>query len=141
MLSASLENVGEGDVVSMLFSRGDTRIAAKAFLKWFRQSGGKVTKRQLSNFSYELASGTLGCRLSRTNFYKTIFHRFLDLGLIAEQLAYDPVKRKGVPVYRAVVQPIPSHRPISPSLTYLAHVIAEKWNEQFRGVDRFALST
>jgi hypothetical protein len=63
---------------------------------------------------------------SCTNFYKTVFHRFLYLGLIAAQLAYNPVKRKAVPVYRAVVQPIPKHGPIAPGLTFYVHVVAEK---------------
>ncbi len=47
----------------------------------------------MDQFSHVLASGKV---LSRTNFYKTILHRFMDLGLIAEQLEYDYKKHDSV---------------------------------------------
>jgi hypothetical protein len=42
----------------------------------------------------ELGSGKVGARLSRTNFYKTVLGRFLDIGLVAEDLVYDKEARK-----------------------------------------------
>jgi hypothetical protein len=71
-------------------------------------------------------------RLSRTNFYKTVLGRFIDLGLVAEDLVYDKEARKAVRAYRAVVQPVGSRRPLAPSLMYLAHVISERWNAELQ---------
>jgi len=131
MLSVSLEKVGEEDIVDILFTREDSRRAARLFLGWLKDRQGRCSKPEMNEFSHTLASDKV---LSRTNFYKTILHRFMVLGLIAEQLEYDQRKNDSVKVYRAVLQPIGKRRPISPSLTYLAHVVAEKWNLKFSGV-------
>jgi len=80
----------------------------------------------------ELGSGKVGAKLSRTNFYKTVLGRFLDLGLVAEDPVYDKEARKTVRAYRAVVQPVGSRRPLAPSLMYLAHVISERWNAELQ---------
>jgi hypothetical protein len=87
----------------------------------------------MNSFSYELASGKLGARLSRTNFYKTILGTFTALGLVTEDLTYDQKAMKAVNAYRAVVQPVSERRPASPSLIYLAHVVGERWNREFFG--------
>ena len=131
LLAISLESVGEDDVTSILFNRQDTRSAAGAFLDWLKESGGRCSKAEMNHFSHMLSSGELGCRLSRTNFYKTILHRFLELGLIGEQLEYDHKMGRTEKAYKVIVQPIPGRRPMAPSLTYLAHVVAEKWNKEF----------
>jgi hypothetical protein len=130
MLSVILEGVKEKDLVSMLFSREDSRAAARAFVVWLRGKGGRCSKAELSRFTYELDAGRVGARLSRTNFYKTVLGRFLDLGLVAEDLVYDKEALKAVRAYRAVVQPVGSRRPLAPSLMYLAHVISERWNAE-----------
>lgn len=131
MLSASLERVSEEDFASLLFIREDSRLAARAFIAWLKERGGRATKAEMSQFSYRLADGIGAARLTRANFYKTILGRFLDLGLVAEQLVYDPARRKAVKAYQAVVQPVGSRRPLAPSLLYLAHVMGEKWNQEF----------
>lgn len=131
LFSVSLERATEGDLVDMLFSREDSRKAAGAFVTWLRGKGGRCSKGEMSRFSHDLASGRLGCRLSRTNFYKTVLGRFLDLGLVAEDLVYDAEERRAVNAYRVVVQPVGRHRPLAPSLMYLAHVVSERWNEEF----------
>ncbi len=131
MLSGSLETVREGDIISMLFTRQDSRLAARVFLDWLKGKGGRCSKEEMSRFSHELASGKLRARLSRTNFYKGLLHHFLDLGLIAEQLEYDHGRRKTIRAYRAVIQPVTKHRPMGPSLPYLAALISEKWNREF----------
>ena len=133
MLSVSLERVGEKDFLEMLFSHRDSREAARVFLGWFRRKGGCCSKQEMSQFSYDLASGKLDARLSRTNFYKTILGTFTGLGLIAEDLTYDREAMKAVKAYRAVVQPVSERRPSGPSLVYLAHVVAERWNQEFFG--------
>ena len=127
----SVQRVGEEDIAGMLFSRKDSRDAARAFMNWLKGRGGKCTKSEMNSFSHVLASGKLGYRLSRTNFYKTILHRFIELGLMAEQIEYDYRRKRNVKVYRAVIQPIAKRRPMAPSLTYLAHLIAERWNSEF----------
>ena len=60
--------------------------------------------------------------------------RMIKLGLIAEQLEYDHKMQRTERVYKVIVQPIPGRRPMAPSLIYLAHIIAEKWNQEFMGV-------
>ena len=129
-LAISLESAAEQDVVYMLFNRRDTRNAARAFLEWLKDNGRRCSKAQMNQFASTLASGNLGCRLSRTNFYKTVLHRLLELGLLGEGLEYDS-KRGTQKVYRAIIQPVGKRRPMAPSLTYLAHIVAEKWNEGF----------
>ncbi len=86
---------------------------------------------EMNQFSKMLASGELSCRLSRTNFYKTVLHRFLDLGLMEERLRYDYSKQKAVKIYGVVYQPINKRRPRNPSLLYIAHMVSEKWNLEF----------
>jgi hypothetical protein len=133
LLSVSLERVTEQDLVSMLFARQDSRLAARAFVSWLKGKNGRCSKSEMNRFSHDLASGRLGVRLSRTNFYKTILARFVDLGLVAEDLVYDPETRKAVKAYHVVVQPVSGRRPMSPSLLYLAHVVSERWNQEIFG--------
>ncbi|MGD0478418.1 MAG: hypothetical protein ABSB29_09680 [Nitrososphaerales archaeon] len=130
MLSVSLERVTEQDLVSMLFNREDSRLAARTFVGWLKRRNGRCSKKEMSGFSHDLASGRLGVKLSRTNFYKTILARFIDLGLVAEDLVYDPEARKAVKAYHVVVQPVSGRRPTSPSLLFLAHVVSERWNQE-----------
>ena len=85
----------------------------------------------MSRFSYRLASGMSGLKLSRADFYGNILKVFIESGLIALQPELDPVRRMVVRVYRAVIQPIPLRRPPAPSIIYNAHIIAERWNEEF----------
>jgi hypothetical protein len=131
LLSASLERVGEEDFAGLLFSREDSRLAARVFISWLKSNNGRCSKEDMSRFSYELAAGIDGARLARTNFYKTILARFIELGLVCEKLVYDPSRRKAVKAYEVIIQPLPSRRPLAPSLLYLAHVISEKWNAEF----------
>ncbi len=121
----------EDDVVRMIFRHRESVKAAKTFIDWLRSLGGTCTHSQMNKFSKMLASGELGCKLSRTNFYGTILSRFLDLGLLEERLRYDYEKRKAVKVYGVIYQPVTKRRPTSPSLLFIAHVICEKWNQEF----------
>lgn len=114
----------------MLFTREDSRQAARTFLRWLRSKQGRCTKSEMSTFSHELAAGKRGARFSRTNFYAGILARFMDLGLVAEDMVYDPEARKGVKAYHVVVQPVSGRRPTSPSLLFLAHVVSEHWNQE-----------
>jgi hypothetical protein len=114
----------------MLFARQDSRLAARAFVRWLKGRGGRCSKHEMNHFSHDLASGRLGAKLSRTNFYKTILSRFIDLGLVAEDLVYDPEARRAVKAYHVVVQPVSGRRPTSPSLLFLAHVVSERWNQE-----------
>jgi hypothetical protein len=47
----------------MLFSHEDSRQAARVFLTWFREKGGRFSKHEINAFGYELASGKLGTPL------------------------------------------------------------------------------
>ena len=111
MLSASLKSIGREDLTDLIFTHNDSRKAARVFLDWLKGKGGRCTKEEMSQFSHILASGKLSCRLSRTNFYKTILNRLIGLGLVAEQVEYNYAKRKTESVYRAIVQPITKKKP------------------------------
>ena len=125
--------VREDDVVKMLFKHPDSIRAARAFLDWLKNKGGACTHSEMNQFAKMLASGKLGCKLSRTNFYKTLLHRFLDLGLIAEQPQYDYNKKRIIKAYRAIIQPIGKRRPMGPSLPLITYLLCEKWNREFTG--------
>ncbi len=131
LLSASLERVSEEDFASLLFNREDSRLAARAFIGWLKSKNGRCSKEEMSRFSHELAAGMNGARLTRANFYKTILAKFLELGLVSEQLVYDPSRRKAVKAYQVIIQPVTKRRPLGPSLPYLAHLMSEKWNSEF----------
>ena len=123
----------EDDIVNLIFDHKPSRLAARALIEWLKGKGGSCTHTDMNKFSHMLASGTIGCSLSRANFYGTILHRLLDLGLIAEQKQYDYKMRRASKVYMRVFQPIPKKRPMGPSLTLIAHLIAERWNDEFTG--------
>ena len=56
MLSISLEKVGEEDLVSILFSRENSRRAARLFLGWLRDRHGRCSKPEMNEFNHTLAS-------------------------------------------------------------------------------------
>lgn len=132
LLAAAIEKADEGsDVVDALFSRADTRRAASAFLRWFAANGGRATQREMSEFAHRLAAGTVGAKLSRQNFYGGILRRLIALGLVSVGPVYDQRNRRATKGYLAVLQSVPQRRPPSGSLVYLAHRLAERWNQQF----------
>jgi hypothetical protein len=122
----------EDDISEFLFHTRGSRKAARVFLEWFRSRGGRATKEEVSDFADSLAAGRFSSKLSRSNFYSSVIRNFLDAGLVALQPEFDHETRKVVRVYRAITQPIPQRRPARPSLVYNAHVLAERWNEQFK---------
>ncbi|MGA2666185.1 MAG: hypothetical protein ABSF83_14695 [Nitrososphaerales archaeon] len=131
MLTSNL-SVRDGDLVDQLFNHKISRGAARALLEFLKANGGKCTKGEMNGFSRTLASGRLGVRISRTNFYRTVLSRFVDLQLIAEQLEYDQSRRKAVKLYKVVVQPL-GRKPMGPSLMAVAYGVAQRWNEIFVG--------
>ena len=135
LLSVSSEQVLKSqDIVDLIFYRKDSKRAARALLSWLRGKGGRCTKQEMSSFAGSLDSGELGFQFSEENFYRGVLKRFRDLGLIAEEAAYDPMSRsprRSTRVYRMVRQPIPQHRPLAPSFAYVSHLFCERWNEQF----------
>ena len=95
MLAASFENAeGAEDVAEVLFVRNDTGAAAEVFLKWFRRRNGRCSRAEMSGFADLLASGRLGCKLARQNFYRTILHKFVKYGLVALVPEYDAPRRR-----------------------------------------------
>jgi hypothetical protein len=122
---------GTEDISRLLFSRQDSRRAGRALVDWLKRKGGSCTQREMSEFSWRLENGELGFKFSRRNFYGGILRRYLAFGLIAEGFQYDPVKRKAMRGYHAVVQPITRHPPVSPSLPHLIHGVCQKWNAEF----------
>jgi len=123
--------IREEDVVKMLFRHSDSAKAARTFIDWLKSKKGVCSHSEMSDFSHRLASGELRSRLSRTNFYRTVLHNFINSGLIAEQPSYDHKSRKIVKVYRIVLQPVTKHKPMSPSFIHLAHLVGKKWNAEF----------
>lgn len=130
LIAAAIENADEDvDVVDRLFSRAESRRAASAFLTWFVANGGRATQKEMSEFSRGLASGSVGARLSRANFYGSILKRLIALGLVSVGPVYDERRRRAVKGYLAVLQAVPQRRPPAGSLVYLVHRFAERWNQ------------
>ena len=129
MLAADL-SAENGDLVDQLFKHKVSRSAGRALIAYLKSNDGKCTKSEMNRFSRTLASGTLGVRISRTNFYKTVLSRFTELQLVAEQLEYDQKLRKAVKLYKVVVQPL-GRKPMSPSLMAVAYEMARRWNAIF----------
>ena len=84
----------------------------------------------MSEFAFGLQTGE-PCKFSRTNFYRGVLRRFIDLGLIVESPEYDDRSRNVIKLYKVVCKPIPQHRPMGPSFFYLAHLVCESWNREF----------
>jgi hypothetical protein len=123
-----MERLQKGDVVSLLFRRRDSRRAARALLEMLRSKGGRCTAREMSEFARRLAIGD-PCKFSRTNFYRSILKRFVELGFIAELPYYNAVTKRVIKSYTIVHQPIGIRRPMGPSFVYYAHRVSEAWNE------------
>ena len=131
-LEVSFEDVKrERDVVNLIFRHRRSRGAARALIEWLKDRGGSCTHTEMNEFSHLLASGKLGCSLSRTNFYGTVLKRLMGLCLIVEQPQFDYETRKVLKVYRIVVQPIGKRKPVGPSLLLLSYEVCAKWNEEF----------
>jgi hypothetical protein len=109
-----------------------TQRAARAFIDWLRVKGGSCSRSELNGFSHMLNAGKQGVELSRTNFYKTVLHRLMDLGLIEIRIRYDVKLGCVIKVYGAVYQPIPKRRPLPRCWWRLAYLIALKWNREFQ---------
>ena len=134
MLSVSAEKLRKGDPIALFFTRRDSQRAARALLSWLKGKGGRCSKAEMSMFAFGLEAGR-PIKFSRTNFYRGVLRRFLDLGLISEESLYDSRTGKVTKYYRIVAQPIKRHRPISPSFAYVSHLICEDWNREFVAED------
>ena len=60
------------DISTLLFSRPDSRRAARALEAWLKEKSGRCTRSEMSGFSRKLESGELGFKFTRTNFYRGI---------------------------------------------------------------------
>ena len=127
MRALTVEKLRNGDVVNLLFARSDSRRAARALLEMLRSKGGRCSKMEMSEFAKGLAAGD-PFKFSKTNFYKSILKRFVDLGFIAEAPCYDCASKRVIKSYLIVHQPIPVHRPMGPSFVYFSHLLCEGWN-------------
>jgi hypothetical protein len=121
----------DADAVGVLLHTRREKEAARLFLDWFRQRGGRATRSEVSGFANALSSGKWGFRYGRTTFYLHVLGPFVFWGLIAQGEEYDDESRRVIRVYRRVIQPVQRRRPSGPSLIYNAHLISEKWNESF----------
>lgn len=111
-IETSLKEAAEQpDVARIIFRYEKSQKAARAFLYWLRAKGGSCTRSELNRFSHELNDEKQGAQLSRTNFYGTVLHRLLDLGLIEIRACYDAELGRVIKVYGAVYQPLPKRRP------------------------------
>jgi len=126
------EAASQPDVTKIIFRCEKSQKAARAFVNWLRARGGSCSRSELNQFSYVLAAGKQGARLSRTNFYKTVLHRLMDLGLIEIRARYDVKLGRIIKAYGAVHQPLAKRRPPPGCFWRLAYLIAEKWNREFQ---------
>jgi hypothetical protein len=132
-LETSLEEArSEPDIAKIIFRYVKTQRAARAFIGWLHVKGGSCSRSELNRFSHMLNAGKQGVELSRTNFYKTVLHRLMDLGLIEIRARYDAELGRVIKVYGAVYQPIPKRRPPPGCWWRLAYLIALKWNREFQ---------
>jgi len=121
--------------LAFVFFRKDSRRAGEALLTELRAKG-RMTEKEMSQFVKRLAAGDLGFRFSKTNFYKGILGRYLDLGFVKKGTIHGGEKGKTVNAYLPVLQPIPAHAPDSPSFWSVAYQICLWWNDIMFPEDR-----
>ena len=128
---------GETDICELIFTHSKTQRACRFFLEWLKTRSGACTRSELSQFGRDLQSGKieLGFTYKRSNFYRLIRRRLLDMGFIALQprFDYNPSSRQGqyVQKYAPVRQPIPKRGPDGWSFYRLAWELCRKWNEEW----------
>jgi len=123
-------------VLNTFFHTDRSKKAAILFVQRLVSTNGRMTPGDVSKFAKDLASGKSAATLSRGAFYEYVLRIFLRHGLIRLGSGFDNVRRKPIPMYFAVVQPVKERAPSGPSLAYNAHVLGKAWNEIFsKGAD------
>jgi hypothetical protein len=130
----------EGDITELLFNNQRAQHACRLLLDELKAKNG-LTRQEFSKFAQTLNHGDF--KYSRRQFYATVRHVLLTLGLIGiQQRAIDcskgedlsPVRSKCrsiVDKYVPIRQPIPKRPPDGLSLVRLVWIICEKWNREF----------
>ena len=114
---------------ALLFFRKDSQMAGEALMSELKAKG-RLTEKEMSEFSWKLQRGKLGgARITRDNFYGTVLRRFLGLGFVGKFPEYVASTRKTIQVYRAIIQGLPTRRPENPSFLYIAYETCAWWNE------------
>lgn len=124
------------DVLEILFPNRKTQAAARLFVNWLRDNGGRATKNQVSRFGSMLQEGELRLeatpiRYSRRNFYLTVLKTLVNLGFIQRNVpVWDEKSSKTLYVYARNVFDIPK-KPPSVGFWRIAYYMCRKWNNMF----------
>jgi hypothetical protein len=118
----------EQDICKLLFAYSKTQVACRLFIVWLKAHRGRVSPKQVSQFSRDLQEGRIreGFAYSRVNFYRTVFRRLVELGFITRFY----MRREGW-LYRVQDQPIPRKPPGGRNFWNLAWQICQKWNHEW----------
>ncbi len=124
------------DVLEIIFPNKKTRIAARIFLDWLKERGGKATKNAVSNFAYALQDSKFTNKgvpfnYSRRNFYMTILRDLIGLGFIQRNVpVWDDRSRRTLYVYMRNIFDIPQ-KPPSVGFWKISYYICRKWNNEW----------
>lgn len=124
------------DPLEIIFPNKITRTAARIFLDWLKEGGGKATKNAVSNFANSLEGGkhmhkNAPFKYSRRNFYMTVLKALIKLGFIQRNVPFwDEKSRKTHYVYMRNIFDIPQ-KPPSVGFWKLSYYVCRKWNDEF----------
>ena len=128
--------MGAKDALEVLFPNKKTEAAARAFVGWLKENGGRATKSEVSKFADSLQEGRLTLegnvlRYSRRNFYLTILRTLVNMGFLQRNVPiWDEKSRKTLYVYAPNIFDIPQ-KPPSVGFWRLAYYLCRKWNKMF----------
>ena len=114
---------------AFLFFREDSRQAADLLMEELRSRKGTMTDKEMGAFVASLASGRLGFKFSKRNFYNNVLRTFRNFGLIVKRPVYDAMTKKTILAYQAIPQHVPAKNPPIPSFLYIAYQISRWWDE------------
>ena len=124
------------DALEILFPNKKTQTAARLFVNWLNENGGRATKNQVSRFADmlqegKLRLGTTPIKYSRRNFYLTVLKTLVNMGYIQRNVpTWDEKSRKTLYVYARNVFDIPK-KPPSVGFWRLSYYVCRKWNHMF----------
>jgi len=126
------------DALEILFPNKKTQTAARLFVDWLKENGGRATKNQVSQFADMLQEGKLRLganpvKYSRRNFYLTVLKTLVSMGFIQRNVpTWDDKSRKTLYIYARNFFDIPK-KPPSVGFWRLAYYVCRKWNNMFQG--------
>ena len=125
------------DICEVIFSHKKTVKACRLFLDWLKNNRNEASRAQVSSFARELAGGHVskGFTYKRSNFYRTVLRKLMDLGFISLQPRFDPKRKSKVSYkYAPIRQPIPKRAPLGGDTFWRkTWHLAKQWNKEFEG--------